>query len=213
MAAGRTGSELGATTDALSEVESPMSPMSLCVSLSEFGLERRKLTTLFFFLRDMRVFRPAPRARPVVAEFRLTRDGREDSWPLSTLPVSVKVYVVEPPCTDWARIRLGAANGDVRVASSRSIGAAQARTRTSWIPGVNNDKVRCESLKAPRRTKFFCENSEWVSEPSKDKDDNSFGSSTWPFASTASAGRAANGSIATSSSSFSLGRSVSSLGS
>ena len=85
--AGKIGSELGPATEVISDV---MSPVSLTVSFVVPVFGRRRFTTRVFFFRD-RGFRPAPRARPFVAEFKLTNDGRDGSCPFSRLPESVKV--------------------------------------------------------------------------------------------------------------------------
>jgi hypothetical protein len=92
---------------------------------------------------------------------------------------------------------------EVPTESPLSDGPAQARNTASRIEGVNKDKVRCESLSAPKSSKFFCENSACVpAPPSNDRDDISLASKTFPLASTASCGGLANGSNGTSS--FSL---------
>jgi hypothetical protein len=95
---------------------------------------------------------------------------------------------------------LGVAGVEVPVESVRSEGPAQARKTASRIEGVNNERVRCESVKAAKRRRFFWENNEWISDPpSNDRDDISLASRTLPRASTASCGGLANGSTATSS--------------
>ncbi len=69
---GKIGSEMGMVTDTVSDT---VSPVSLLVSLTVFGL--RKLTTrVFFFRRFLECF-PTPRPSPVVAELKLTKEGRE----------------------------------------------------------------------------------------------------------------------------------------
>ena len=90
-----SGSDAGPQTEADSEVVA-VSPISLLATLDAPDLDR-KLTTRVFFFRDIRWWRPAPRARPVVAEFKLTSDGLDGNEPLSTLDESVKLYVVELP--------------------------------------------------------------------------------------------------------------------
>lgn len=83
-----------------------------------------------------------------------------------------------------------------------SAGLAQALNTVSRIDGVKSDSVRCESLSAASRNRFFCENNECISDPpSSDREDISFASKTFPRASTASCGGLENGSIGTSSSS------------
>lgn len=66
---------------------------------------------------------------------------------------------------------------------------------TSRMDGVNKDSVRCESVRAARRSKFFCENREWVSTPdSSDSDAISDAFKAFPKASTGSWGGLAKGS-------------------
>jgi hypothetical protein len=67
------GSDMGpCKTEVVSEA---VSPASLFVSLT--AVLRRRLTTLFFFLRPALACFPDPSDKPVIAEFRLTRDGLE----------------------------------------------------------------------------------------------------------------------------------------
>lgn len=115
------------------------------------------------------------------------------------------VYVVPPvfPRLDCVLLNVGVDGVETLVLSFRSAGLAQARKTASRIEGVNRDSVRWESVKAPSRSRFFCENSEGISDPpSRDKDDISLASRTFPLASTASCGGLANGSTGISSSSF-----------
>ena len=96
--------------------------------------------------------------------------------------------------------RLGVAGVEEPAESDRSDGPAHARKTASRIEGVNNDRVRCESVNAASRSRFFCENNEWISEPpSSDNEDISLASKTFPLESTASCGGLANGSKGTSS--------------
>lgn len=54
-------------------------------------------------------------------------------------------------------------------------------------------------MSAANRSKFFCENNEWISDPpSRESDDISLASRTFPLASTASCGGLAKGSTGTS---------------
>jgi hypothetical protein len=78
--------------------------------------------------------------------------------------------------------------GDVNVLlSPKSDDAVHALYTTSWIDGVNKDKVRWESVNAARRSRFFCENRECISTPeSSDSEAISDGFRAFPEASTGS---------------------------
>ena len=112
------------------------------------------------------------------------------------------MYVVEVPSDELDLNRLGVAGVELPAESLRSDGPAHARKTASRMEGVNNDKVRWESVRAASRSRFFCENNEWISDPpSSDNEDISLASKTFPLESTASCGGLENGSTATSSSS------------
>lgn len=91
------------------------------------------------------------------------------------------------PSDEWDLIRVGVAGPEEPIVSLRSEGPAQALKTASLMEGVNNDKVRCESVNAAKRSKFFWENRECISDPlSKDNEEISLASRTFPLASTAS---------------------------
>lgn len=188
-----TGSEAAVT-----EAVSP-SPDSL---MSSVVLGFRRLTTRVFFLRICeRECLPAPIPSPVVAECMLTREGRDGKSPLPSSDPLLKVYVVLVlPTEECALIRPGVAGVELPADSFLSDGPAQARKTASRIEGVNKERVRCESVKAARRSRFFWENNEWISDPpSRDNEEISLASRTFPLESTASCGGLENGSTATSS--------------
>lgn len=121
-------------------------------------------------------------------------------WPSSEFLFENVYVVLVLPSVECERINAGVAGVDEPAESPRSEGPAQALKTASRIDGVNNDKVRCESVSAAKRRRFFCENNEWISEPpSKVNDDISLASTTFPLESTASCGGLAKGSTATSS--------------
>lgn len=156
---GIRGSDAGTSIDAVSEVSSPASLVaSLTGALAE--VLRLRFTTLVFFFRPDFECLPEPRPSPVVAEWRLTRDGLDGSWSLSRLPESEKVYVVAVPRKECDLARLGVDSGELKPVSVRSMGPAQALKTAFWMPGVNNDSVRWELASAAKRSMFFWENSD-----------------------------------------------------
>lgn len=72
---GIIGSDIAPGVETVSDAVSPASlVVALVVALSFFF---RRLTTRVFFFRPVLGCLPAPRANPVVAEFKLMRDGLE----------------------------------------------------------------------------------------------------------------------------------------
>ena len=149
----------------------------------------RRLTTRFFrFRMGPARPRPAPRLKPADDEYCDTSEGR-DTW--VSFPVlseaTEEVFDLTLANVDCILDRLECVKPGVLAPDSGRSWFVHARKTTSLIPGVNSDKVRCDSDKAARRRMFFCENEAWISDAgSSDKASICAESRGFPKASTAS---------------------------
>jgi len=148
------------------------SPLTLSISSEFDSFFFLRFTTRCFRLRPPWalpcLFEPSP--SPVAADPKLERPGLAGCDPASEPSGKTYVVLLMLIC-DCDRDSAGVAEEKLRKCSRRSVGPAQALKTASLILGVNSDSVRCESVNAARRRRFFCEKSERVSEPaSRDKE-------------------------------------------
>ena len=145
-----------------------LSPLTLSTSSPLVSLFLR-LTTRCFRFRPPWGFPclAEPKPKPEGADPKDVSPGLDGCGPASRF--SENTYVVlELPVYEWPRAMtgvIGVARPLLPCTSPLSVGPAQALKTTSRIPGVKSDKVLCESVRALRRRRFFCEKRACISGP------------------------------------------------